>query len=161
MPLPASLGTKAPGQLIKSEDWNALVAGVNQIEGALNARLTGVEAAVAGLNSRITTAETSITTLRTDLDAVLAAMFRITMTTTRASFALGELAEITATVRDAHGEIPSAGTFVDFVATWGTLKAGARLHCGDWCRLAQHLRANQRAGHCEGPAFLRAAARRE
>jgi hypothetical protein len=78
---------------------------------------------VTGLNTRVTTAETEITSLRTDLDAVLAAMFRITMTTARANFALGELAEITATVRDAHGQIPSAGTWVDFVSTWGTLKA--------------------------------------
>src|SRR5262245_64770013 len=114
MPLPAALGTKAPGQLIKSEDWNALVAGVNQIEGALDARVTAVEGAVAGLNARVNTAETEITSLRTDLDAVLAAMFRITMTTTRANFALGELAEITATVRDARGQIPAAGTWVDF-----------------------------------------------
>ncbi len=122
MPLPSTLGAKAPGQLIKSEDWNALVAGVNAIEAALDTRVATLESTVTNLNTRVTTAETSITGLRTDVDSILAAMFRISLTTTRSTFALGELAEITATVRDARGQIPAAGTFVDFVATWGTLK---------------------------------------
>jgi hypothetical protein len=126
MPLPTTLGAKAPGQLIKSEDWNALVAGVNAIEAALDTRISGVEATVAALDTRVGTAETNITGLRTDVDAILATTFRITLSTTKVNFAIGELAEITATVRDARGEIPSdiatAAPWVDFVASWGHLK---------------------------------------
>ncbi len=127
MPLAANLGTKAPGQLIKSEDWNALVAGVNAIESALDARITSVEGAVTTLGTRMNAAEANIGGLRSDVDDILASTFRITLATAKVNYALGELAEITATVRDARGQIPAtiatAPPSVDFVTTWGNLKA--------------------------------------
>ena len=129
MPLAETLGTKAPGQLIKSEDWNALVAGVNAIEAALDLRLDTVEASVAALDGRVGAVEASVVSLRTDVDAILASTFRVMLETTKVNFAIGELAEITATVRDARGNIPAPVNgerpWVDFVTTWGKLKAVA------------------------------------
>src|SRR5262245_41997898 len=107
MPLPAALAPKAPGQLIKSEDWNALVAGVNAIEGALDARITTLEGTIAGLNTRLTTAETNITGLRTDVNSILANTYRVTLETSTTNYALGELALLTATVKDAQGNVPA------------------------------------------------------
>ncbi|MBV9773316.1 MAG: hypothetical protein JO040_05170, partial [Gemmatimonadetes bacterium] len=47
MPLPNDLGNKAPGQLIRSQDWNALVTGVDLVEATLNHRVDQVEESVA------------------------------------------------------------------------------------------------------------------
>ncbi len=126
MPLPATLGTKAPGQLIKSDDWNALVAGVNAIESALDARITTLQGDVAALDTRLGTAETDIVALRGDVDEIVASTFRITLETARLNFAMGETAIITATVRDLRGAIPAPVNgerpWVDFVTTWGHLR---------------------------------------
>ncbi len=126
MPLPAALGVKAPGQLIKSEDWNALVAGVNAIEAALDTRISTLEGTSAALNTRVTTAETNITGLRTDVDGILANTYRVTLETSTTNYALGELARLSATVRDAQNNVPAPVNgerpWVDFVATWGQLK---------------------------------------
>lgn len=129
MPLPATLSPKAPGQLIKAEDWNALVAGVNTIEATLQTALAAVDARVDVLDTAVQTAQTDIATLRTDVDALLANTYRITIQTTKLNYAIGELAELTATVRDLQGNIPApvAGErpWVDFVSTWGQLRAMA------------------------------------
>jgi uncharacterized protein YlxW (UPF0749 family) len=126
MPLPAALGTKAPGQLIKSDDWNALVAGVNAIESALTASITSLQATVTALDARVATAETSITDLQTDVESILANTYRVTLETSTNTYALGALAQLTATVRDARGNVPAPVNgerpWVDFVATWGQLK---------------------------------------
>jgi hypothetical protein len=126
MPLANTLGPKAPGQLIKSDDWNGLLAGVNAIEAALDSRITVLETAVAALDTRVGAAESDITGLRTDVDAILAQTFRVTLETTKTNFAIGELAEITATIRDARGNVPAPlggeRPWVDFVTTWGKLR---------------------------------------
>lgn len=119
MPLPASLAPKSPGQLIKAEDWNALVAGVNAIE-------TTLATAIADIDGRLGTVEAGVADMRTDIDALLANSFRITLETTRTNYAIGEVAEITATVRDLRGDVPAPvegeRPWVDFVATWGELR---------------------------------------
>ena len=45
------LGNKMAGELIRSEDWNALVAAVESIEAALNAKIDAVEAEVEALGA--------------------------------------------------------------------------------------------------------------
>ena len=57
MPLPTELGNKAPGQLIRSQHWNALVAGVDHVEESLNGRVDALEASVA---SRFQAMEASV-----------------------------------------------------------------------------------------------------
>ena len=126
MPLPAALGTKAPGQLIKSDDWNALVAGVNAIEAALTASITALQGTVTALDTRVTTVETNITSVQADVESILANTYRVTLETSTNRYALGALAQLTATVRDARGNVPALVNgerpWVDFVTTWGQLK---------------------------------------
>jgi hypothetical protein len=129
MPLPVSLGGKAPGQLIKSDDWNALIAGVNAIEAALDSRVGTLESAVTALDGRLGDVETEVSALRTDVDAILASTYRVTLETPQLNFAIGAIAEITARVRDARGEVPppvdGERPWVDFVTTWGKLRPSA------------------------------------
>jgi hypothetical protein len=134
MPLPASLSPKAPGQLIKAEDWNALVSGVNAMEssllaevGVLDARLDVVDASLTVIESEVEAAQTDIAALRLDVNTLLANTYRITMETSKVNYALGELAEMSATVRDLQNNIPAPVNgerpWVDFVSTWGQLRA--------------------------------------
>lgn len=154
-----SLGHKAAGQLIKSEDWNALVAGVEAGDGKLGQRidvltqsvtelfnqtrnsiqvldqkyaaqvqtLTGQLQALTNqfqtLNVRVNGLEGQINDLRTRLAPVLSHLWRVTMETTRPTFAIGESAEITAKVTDLQGQPLGIRPWIDFVATWGQLTA--------------------------------------
>ncbi|HEX6558413.1 MAG TPA: hypothetical protein VF021_03105, partial [Longimicrobiales bacterium] len=133
MPLPASLAPKAPGQLIKADDWNALIAGVNTIEStlqlaidAVDSRVDTLDASVATLGAVVQTAQTDITNLRADVDALLANTYRVTLEATKTDYAIGEVAELTATLRDLHGNVPipvnNERPWVDFVSTWGQLR---------------------------------------
>src|SRR5688572_49442 len=133
MPLPVSLAPKAPGQLIRSDDWNALVAGVNAIESALQSAITTVDdrvdildATVATLSTAVVNAQADIVVLRSEVDALLANSYRVTIESTKLNYAIGELAEMTATLRDLNGNVPAPVNgerpWVDFVTTWGQLR---------------------------------------
>ena len=133
MPLPVTLSPKAPGQLIKAEDWNALVTGVNAIEATLltaisvvDDRVDLLDAEVVTLEESVETAQEEIANLRADVDALLANTYRITLETVKVSYAIGEIAELSATVQDLRGVVPAAVAgerpWVDFVSTWGQLR---------------------------------------
>jgi hypothetical protein len=120
------LGSKVAGELIRSQDWNALVAAVEGIETALTARIDAVDGEVEALGGRVTAAEGALEQLETAV-APLLGQFRVNLRTTKLSYALGEAAEITADVRDLSNN-PIAFTnetrpWVDFVTAWGQLKA--------------------------------------
>lgn len=146
--LVSKLGNKAPGQLIKSADWNTLVQSVQNIEQALNTRVTSLETTVndnfAAVNEKISdvvgrvdNADNRIAQLTEDLSAlqatfnsVLGQYYRVTMETSKATFALGELAQVTAKVTDLLGNPldltnPANRPFIDFVSSYGRLKAVA------------------------------------
>lgn len=120
------LGNKVAGELIRSEDWNTLVAAVEGIETALNAKIDAVEGDVEALGGRVTAAEGALEQLETKVEPLLG-QYRVNLRTTKLSYALGEAAEITAEVRDLSNN-PIAFTnenrpWVDFVTAWGQLKA--------------------------------------
>jgi hypothetical protein len=137
--LVSNLGNKAPGQLIKSADWNSLVHAVQLIGQSLNARVTSLETTVnenfAAVNNQIQEADNQIagltaelSALQTKFNAVLGQYYRVTMETSKATFALGELAQVTARVTDLMGNPldltnPADRPFIDFVASYGRLKA--------------------------------------
>ena len=151
MPLPETL-LRDSGDLIKSQDWNALIAGVNGIESDLAAEVTRVQQALTDriddleqdLGGRIGVVETNlasvvttVTQLRSELDAfraqvtpLLTQFYRVTMETTKVNYAIGELAELTARVTAIDGTPlnlanEAARPWVDFVSTWGRLRAAA------------------------------------
>lgn len=147
-----SLGHKAAGQLIKSEDWNALVAGVEAGDDTLGRRIdaltrrmneqfeqttNSIQAldqkyaaqvqALTGqlqtLTGRVNGLEGQVNDLRAKLTPVLSHLWRVTLETARSSFAIGEVAEITARVTDLQGQPLGSRPWIDFVATWGHLSA--------------------------------------
>jgi hypothetical protein len=136
MALADTIGNKQAGELILSDAWNTLVTAVDaltaqvaalapRVEG-LDARLTTVEETVGNLVTRTGALESGLGALRQQVEPLLTASYRVTLRTTRARFALGELAEITAEVRDLAGNplrlTDATRPWVDFVATWGQLR---------------------------------------
>jgi uncharacterized protein YoxC len=157
------LAGKEAGDLIRAEEWNALVAAVRsvredlgaladsaderfgevsgKVEGldtrvdALEGRTDGLDTRVDSLDTRVDGLDTRVDDLETGLQAVKDAVAdlrgqfrRVTMRTGRATYAVGELAEITARVTDLDGkalalEDAAARPWVDFVTVWGQLRA--------------------------------------
>jgi hypothetical protein len=128
------LGNKVAGQLIKADDWNALVAAVQGIDIALNARVDTVEAGLTAANTKIDGVTTQLTQLATDFAALKATIepllreyLRVTLETTKVDYAVGELAELTARVSDLQGNpldlaVEANRPWIDFVTSWGQLK---------------------------------------
>jgi len=118
-----ALAPRTAGELITSTDWNALVAACKSVQGTVNAlsqaadtRLTAAETAVQGAVAKVTA-----------LEAVVHEYRRVTLKPTRATYALGETAVISASVLDFAGQpmTLAAGNrpWVTFFCTWGRLRA--------------------------------------
>ncbi|MCB0128147.1 MAG: hypothetical protein KDE58_38040, partial [Caldilineaceae bacterium] len=129
-----TFGNKEPGQLILAADWNALVAAIESTVDTINTRIDGVE---SSLGDRLTAVEGDLATLQeqvagleTTVD-VLREQHRVTLSTSSSSFALGQVATITAQVTDFEGNpLPGLNNvanrpWVDFFTVWGKLKAVA------------------------------------
>ena len=133
-----TLGGKSAGELIRATDWNALIDAIEGIEAALGERIDTlsdsvdtrfgeVTASLDEIRTSVETLETEVTELRTDVDELRARFRRVTIETTRSSFAIGELAQLTARITDLDGTpltFPTANTrpWVDFVTVWGQLR---------------------------------------
>lgn len=131
----AALAPKAAGHLIRPQDWNSLIAAL----GEFGATLTAHDTDVADLKARVDTLETSLASVQAQLAAVdsrlealdeqvqpLLGQYLVSLSCARQHYAMGELCEITAHVTGLDGQ-PLAAPFpwVDFVAAWGRLRAGA------------------------------------
>ncbi|HEY9621998.1 MAG TPA: hypothetical protein V6C78_16705 [Crinalium sp.] len=120
------LGNKTAGQLIKSQDWNALVTAVENVETTLTQRVDTLETTVSqqfsDINTKLNQLTSDFNTFRTAIQPLLTRYLRVTMTTPKQNFAIGELAEITARVTDLDGNLPTTPAWIDFVAAWGQLK---------------------------------------
>jgi predicted nucleic acid-binding Zn-ribbon protein len=124
------LAGKGPGQLITSADWNAQVAAAKSVQSALNelsravdARFTAVETNVRQVVSDLQNATARLAVLET----AARAYNRVTLRPALPSYALGEVAIITATVADISGNPITFQAenrpWVTFVCTWGRLRA--------------------------------------
>lgn len=136
--LATKFGGKSPGELIRTEDWNGLIDGIEALTAGLaqglsvlgesvDARLATVDQRLATLELRADQAEAGIGEVRETVDFLLRRMRRVTLRTGRVHHAVGELAEIRAQVTDARGNqivfaegepLPS----IDFVTSWGQLR---------------------------------------
>ena len=124
----ADLGDKQAGHLIKHNDWNTLVQGVAGIGDALleyiaetDNRVETLEGQVTPLIGRVDSLVEELADIRTEI-APLLDQYVITMSTVKVNYALGELCEITAEVRDLSGEIVTTRPWVDFITTWGQMR---------------------------------------
>lgn len=132
-PLVDTIGNKAAGQLIRSADWNTLVAALDALSAQVTSEFAAVRSEFAAaddelrglieaLDARVTTLETQLETLQTEVEPLLRQTYRVFLTTTKVNYALGELAELTAQVNDLQGNPVTDRPWVDFVATWGQLR---------------------------------------
>ncbi len=118
-----NFGNKQAGQLILSEDWNGLIAGIEGLLEAATTRIDGLEGQVADLSERLDTIEPAAQALREQ--------HRIALSAGAATFAMGQVATLTAQVSDFAGDpLPALDNaanrpWVDFVASWGELKPAA------------------------------------
>lgn len=127
------MGTKDPGNLILSGDWNEVVSEVDKINGDV----AGVAATVAEnktlidtLDTRISDALTTLATLESTIQTLRQQFRRLRLNTARANFAIGEQGEIIAQVTDLEGNALSfadaaSRPWVDFVTVWGQFRAAS------------------------------------
>jgi len=122
------LGNKTAGQLIKSEHWNALVAVVEDLSATVDERFAALDGQLQELNARVGVLAGDFGDFRGAVEPLLGEYYRLTMETARTSYAIGELAEITARVTDLRGNPLDLSDeadrpWIDFVvASWGQLR---------------------------------------
>jgi hypothetical protein len=125
------VGGKAAGELIRSTDWNALVEAVDALQAQVAKLETDTEARFATDEDELHKAQQATSDVQANLDVFRTALepvtFRAKLQAARGSYALGEIAELTATVASLTGDPLSTGgadrPWVEFVATWGQLRA--------------------------------------
>jgi hypothetical protein len=103
-------------------DLDALQTRVRTLESHVGApastdtgTLTGRVAALEGLPEAVDELEQTVEPLREQ--------YLVSLSTEETSYLLGEVAEVTAQVRRLDGSIPDNRPWVDFICTWGTVKA--------------------------------------
>lgn len=132
------LGNKEAGFLIRFEDWNELVAAVDNVQEVL---LPELEARLQEeLDRRLGEAESRLDSIESDIQRqdgelarlvpLLGEFYRLEISTARVRYAYGEVAEIEARVRSLEGgdltfggEGEAERPWVDFIATWGKIRA--------------------------------------
>ena len=122
------MGNKAAGQLIKSEDWNALVAAVDRLSETVDERFERANEKLENLDDKVEVLSEDFSRFRGRVEPLLDDYYRLTLETTRTSYAIGELAEITAKVTDLQDKPLDLSNeadrpWIDFVvANWGQLR---------------------------------------
>lgn len=126
-----TLDEKLAGHLIRHNDWNDLVGVVKNLAVAVK---TIVD---ADLINKVNTLQTQVNTLLTttipgldgrlqeveDSIAPLLQNYVMTMQSSRQFYALGEICEITVQVTDLKSQFVNPRPWVDFVCSWGKLRA--------------------------------------
>ena len=125
-------GGKIDGELIKSADWNGVLAKVEdmmlELETNLGTRIDSLETRATDLETRTTDVESRLDAAEATLNVVRDRFRRLELNTTTTSFVIGQRGTITAQVSDFDGgalDLSNAATrpWVDFVTVWGSLKA--------------------------------------
>lgn len=122
------LGNKAAGQLIKSQDWNELVVAVEDLSARVDERFAEVGEQLQDLGARVDVLSGDFGEFRGMVEPLLGEYYRLTLETTRSSYAIGELADISARVTDLRGNPLDLSNeadrpWIDFVvASWGQLR---------------------------------------
>jgi hypothetical protein len=125
-----NLGGKAAGQLIRSNDWNSLVAAVTGLQAAVDSLSTSVDQRFATVNQSLAGLTGQLTAIDgrvAHLENVFKDYYRVNMATSQTVFAIGELAVITIQVTDldGHAIVFAAANrpWITFLASWGRLQA--------------------------------------
>jgi uncharacterized protein YukE len=128
----ASLGSRVAGQLIRSADWNALVAAVDALQTQVSALSASVDQRFAAVNQTVQTLADGLASANQHVAAMessLANYFRVTLSSGQSVYALGELAILTVQLTDLSGKpvafAPASRPWVTFLSSWGRLLAEA------------------------------------
>ena len=145
------LGNKSDGGLIKSDDWNSLVRGIEAVETKLDDRIDALESTMTQrfqasderisdlenrvndlsdeIGSELDTVKADIADLKDALSTLYAEIapiyercWSLYLESPKQQFALGEKATIRATVKDFRGDTLGERPWVDFVSVWGRLR---------------------------------------
>lgn len=128
-----TLDEKSAGHLIRHNDWNDLVGVVSRLAAAVKTvidadlinRLNAVEVKVNTLTS---TTVPSILERLEDVESSIEPLLQnyvMTMRSSRQHYALGEVCEITVQVTNLQSEFVNPRPWVDFVCSWGKLRAAS------------------------------------
>lgn len=124
-------GGKSAGELIRAEDWNGLIDGIDVLAASLTQGLAALSSSVddrfAKLDTRLGQAEAGIADVQGSVAVLLTQIRRLSLQTGQLTYAVGEAATVTARILDARGnplvlDDAAARPWVDFVSTWGQLQ---------------------------------------
>ena len=126
------LGGKASGQLIRSNDWNSLVAAVTGLQATVTSLSASVDQRFAAVNQSLASLTGQLTAIDgrvAHLETIFKDYYRVNMATSQTIFAIGELATITVQVTDLDGHPIVFATanrpWITFLTSWGRLQADA------------------------------------
>ena len=122
-----ALGGKTAGELIRASDWNGLIDAIEAMDTRLTTDVDALGGRVGTLEGQVDALQTEVGELTGTVEALRQNFRRVTMRTSRANAALGEVIEITGRITDLAGnplELTNAATrpWIDFVTVWGQLK---------------------------------------
>lgn len=129
--LAATLGGKAPGHLITSDNWNALVSVLLEYGGALDGlpeRVAALEGAVTVLDARVDALDDLPARLQAleDETAPLRENYKLSVSTTQENYLVGQVAELVFRATRLDGTpLAAPMPWLDVVTTWGRLRAVA------------------------------------
>ena len=126
------LGGKGSGQLIRSNDWNSLVAAVSGLQATVTSLSTSVDQRFAAVNQSLASVSGQLAAVDrrvAHLETVFKDYYRVNMITSQTIYAIGELAVITVQVTDLDGHVIVFAVpdrpWITFLTTWGRLQADA------------------------------------
>jgi hypothetical protein len=125
-----TLGGKVAGHLIRHDDWNKLVSVLTDVAQAtktlvdanLITKVATLETTVAALGSTVSALDTRLKAVENSIQPLLQ-NYIVTLQASKANFAVGEIGELTVKVTNLLGQPISPSPWVDFVCTWGKLRA--------------------------------------
>ena len=122
MTLVDEIGGKTAGLLVRSADWNTLVAAVNALDETLTQSVATLIGQIETLDTKVDAIATDLGVLRDQVEPLLNRALFMTLKTSKSNFAIGELATMTIAVTDAAGNPVTTRPWIDLVASWGQLR---------------------------------------
>ena len=104
-------GGKSAGELIRAELWNKLMAALDALESNVNEQLGELASEITPLIANVGQLQTEVATISSELTQY----FKVSLSTTRVTYATGEEATIAAQVTDLAG---NAVAFTDETRPW-------------------------------------------
>jgi hypothetical protein len=124
------MNKKSPGQLILAADWNDLTGNISSLESNMKEAITSAGKRIDDLSNALAGLNERFTKYRDRVEPVIGQFYQVSIRAGSTTYAIGELAEIAVQVTDPLGGELVKGSekgrpWVDFVATWGQLKAAS------------------------------------